>query len=137
MNIFRRNASRQRVERLIREGVGLNEASWTLPGGEVTDGLHEGIVAWVRESMAVMRRPHGIDQVAVAFACRDGDGQVVCSNSLGVVRPGAFYGPEGEDRIAAFLDDLGAVPTAQRREVVGALLSLGDLAYELNLPKAA
>jgi len=137
MNIFRRNASRQRVERLIREGVGLNEASWTLAGGEVTADLHEGIVAWVRESMAAMRRPYGIDQVAVALACRDDDGQVVCSNSLGVVRPSAFYGSEGDDRIAAFLGDLDAVPAGKRREVVGALLSLGDLAYELNLPKAA
>jgi hypothetical protein len=137
MSIFRRFSGRYRVERLIRDGVGVHEARWDLAAGEVTPALRDSIIGWARQAMGAMRRPYGIDHVAVALACRDEEGRVVCSNSLGVVRPAAFYGDEAQDRVEAFLDDLDAIPQARRREVVGALLSLGDLAYEMGLTKAA
>lgn len=139
MQFLRKRQTRDTVEQLIRQGVGLREASWDLPA----DGGHEGreltdrIVEWLRAAMGEMRRPYGLDQVAVALACRDGAGRVVCSNSLGVLRPGAFYGAAGLDRIAAFLDDVKSVPRGEGREIVGSVLSLGDIAYEMDLARAA
>jgi hypothetical protein len=138
MHVFRRSNTRQKVERLIREGVGIREASWDVEQGEHPHPhLVEAIAHWIRTSMGEMRRPYGIDQIAVALACRDDQGRVVCSNSLGVVKPALFYGEGGAERIAAFLDDVSAVPGDSRREIVGAVLSLGDIAYHMELPRAA
>ena len=139
MQLSRKRQTRDTVEQLIRRGVGLREASWELTGdgGHGRHELTDRIVEWLRAAMGEMRRPYGLDQVAVALACRDGEGRVVCSNSLGVLRPGAFYDESGSDRIAAFLDDVKAVPYGQRREIVGAVLSLGDIAHEMELARAA
>lgn len=139
MGFLRKPTPHRRVEQLIRRGVGIHEASWALP--EPTDAappeLVEEIVGWVRRSMGEMRRPYGIDQVAFALACRDSSGTVLCSNSLGVIRPEVFYGPTGAERVAAFFDDVRAVRDRNPDEVVGALLSLGDLAYEIDSSRAA
>ncbi|MGE5595610.1 MAG: hypothetical protein ACM3S1_06185 [Hyphomicrobiales bacterium] len=132
---LRKFSSRRRVERLIREGVGLRESTWPIPPDAeelTTDELITPIVEWVRMAMGEMRRPNGIDHVALALACRDATGRVVCSNSFGVVRPGVFYDDAGLDQVAAFMADVEAVPRERRREIVGALLSLGDIAYELQ-----
>jgi hypothetical protein len=138
MHFVRRFLARRRVEELIREGVGVHEACWRVPAGEGDHHrLVEPILQWVRDSMVGMRRPYGIDHVALALACRDARGQIRCSNSSGVIRPAAFYSDDGRARIAAFLDDVDSVPADARTEVVAAVLSLGDLAYELDLPKAA
>ena len=139
MPFFRKRQTRDNVEQLIRRGVGVREATWELSAesGHERHELADRIVEWVRGAMGEMRRPYGLDQVAVALACRDAEGRVVCSNSLGVLRPGAFYGEFGSDRIAAFLDDVKSVPRGQRREIVGAVLSLGDIAYEMDLARAA
>lgn len=137
---FRSQSTRHQIERLIRDGVGVREAAWPVPGhagAPAPEALVGPIVQWVRESMAAMRRPYGIDHVALALACRDGDGRVVCSNSFGVVQPATFYQDDGPERVAAFIGDLSAVPPGSRREIVGALLSLGDIAYELGVPRAA
>lgn len=131
---FKKYAARRRIERLLHDGVGLRETSWDLAGDGIprdTQDLIAPILDWVREAMAEMRRPNGIDQVALALACRDEDGRVLCSNSFGVLRPGAFYANDGVDRVTAFMADVEAVPREQRREIVGALLSLGDIAYEM------
>ncbi|MBI5949235.1 MAG: hypothetical protein HY875_13950 [Chloroflexi bacterium] len=135
MLFFRKRTTQTRVERLIREGVGVRESAWALPNlqdRQAADGLATEIVSWVRDGMGQMRRPYGIDHVALALACRDRAGDVLCSNSLGVVRPGAFYREEGPAAIAAFFDDLRAIPAPGGSEVVGALLSLGDIAYRLG-----
>lgn len=140
MKFFRRDSARLNVERLIRGGVGVRETRWALPDSNLdgeTHTLTASILGWVREAMAEMRRPYGIDHIAVAFACRDATGNVVCSNSLGVLRPGAFYGAEGEGRITAFLDDVEAVAPQRRHEIVGAVLCLGDVAYAMQTPRAA
>lgn len=139
MGFLRRPTPHRRVEQLIRRGVGIHEASWALPAesGCAPHELVEEIVGWVRRSMGEMRRPYGIDQVAFALACRDSSGTVLCSNSLGVIRPEAFYGPTGTDRITAFFADVQAVRDRNPDEVVGALLSLGDLAYEIDSSRAA
>ena len=137
---FRKSTGQKRLSALIKEGVGIREARWPTP--DVIDDTSRGVVAesilqWVWNAMGEMRRPYGIDHVAVALACRDTAGRVVCSNSLGVVKPGVFYTPDGMARIEAFLDDVSEVPAHSRVEIVGALLSLGDVAYELELRKAA
>jgi hypothetical protein len=140
MLAFRKFLTRRRLQHLIRNGVGVRESAWELPPDDdapTRAAIVEEIAGWVRQAMGEMRRPYGIDHVALALACRDASGRIVCTNSLGVVRPGAFYGAEGRDRISAFFDDLSSVPSAARRQVVGALLSLGDLAYELDIARAA
>ncbi len=135
-----KHLTRRRLQRLIRDGIGVRESAWALPPLDDAPGrarVVQEITGWVRASMGEMRRPYGIDHVALALACRDASGRIVCTNALGVIRPKAFYGDEGVDRITAFMDDLRSVPAAPRREVVGALLSLGDLAYELEFARAA
>lgn len=134
---FRRSKARRRFERLVRQGVGVREGHWPVPGSTPPEGegepLADAIITWVREAMGEMRRPNGVDYVALALACRDASGRVQCSNTFGVVRPVAFYSGEGPEWVAAFLDDVEAVPPARRHEIVGALISVGDLVYELGV----
>ncbi len=140
MGFLRKPTPHRRVEQMIRRGVGIHEASWALPetqGEEAPPELVSEIVSWVRRSMGEMRRPHGIDHVAFALACRDDRGEVLCSNSLGVIRPEIFYSEEGPARVAAFFHDVHAVRERNPGEVVGALLSLGDLAFEMESARAA
>jgi len=137
--IRRWNATR-RLVKAVRQGVGLQEATWIMPppGDDAAAALVvDEIAGWVREAMATMRRPYGIDHVAVALACRDAAGKVVCSNSLGVVRPAAFYGADGPARLRAFLDDAFFAGPGEGAEIIAAMLSLGEVAYELNGEKAA
>ena len=137
---FRRTNPQRRIEEAIRRGVGVTEFSWLAPKADDADArrsMLQTILVTVREAMSAMRRPYGIDHVALALACRDHNGKIVCANTLGVIRPASFYGPEGEARIAAFLDDVEAVPAASRAWIDGALLSVGDLAFELSTAKAA
>lgn len=137
---FRKPTRTGQLSQLIKRGVGISERRWTAP--DVEDDAQRGVFAdrvrdWICEVMGGMRRPYGIDHVAVALVCRNAKGEVVCSNALGVMRPMAFYTPEGQDRITAFLDDVRSVPASDRHEIVGALLSLGDVAYRMQLEKAA
>jgi hypothetical protein len=135
----RRPSTQKRVERLIRDGVGVREAAWELAPatGKDLERVASGIVEWVRQAMGDMRRPYGIDHVALALAARDDAGHVLCTNAMGVVRPASFYGGDGMARILAFLDDAEGLRGDRPVRVSGALLSLGDLAFELNLAHAA
>ena len=139
MRFLRGPSPHRRVQQLIRRGVGIHEASWAWPAASesAAPDLVEEIIGWVRRSMGEMRRPYGIDQVAFALACRDSSGTVLCSNSLGVIRPEVFYSAAGADRVAAFFEDVRAVRDRNPNEVVGALLSLGDLAYEIDSARVA
>ncbi|MCE7929150.1 MAG: hypothetical protein HUU14_07055 [Dehalococcoidia bacterium] len=140
MPFFRRGAAERRVAEAIRQGIGVREFTWEAPAAGDTHARRraiEAILASIREAMGSMRRPYGINHVAVALACRDHQGRVVCSNTLGVLRPESFYGDGSEARIAAFLDDVESVPGERRARIDGALLSLGDLAFELSLRTAA
>lgn len=131
---FGKAKTHRRVARLIRDGVGVREASWPLPplADCRGDDIAREVVAWVRQEMGGMRRPYGIDHVALALACKDGRGRVVCSSSLGVVRPTSFYSPEGSAGVEAFLGDARRIIGDGPGEMVGALLSLGDIAFELD-----
>lgn len=128
--LFRKLAAQRNVERLIRCGVGLREHSWLAPASSF-DGLETAISAWLRQVVAEMRRPYGIDQVVVALACRDSSGRTLCTNSFGVVRPSVFYTDEGPDRLRSFFSDATVVADRDAREIVVALLSLGEIAYAL------
>ena len=80
MALFRKFTTHRKVERLIRDGVGVREASWRLEDGqrsEHVDALVDDVVAWVRSSMGGMRRPYGIDHVALALAARDESGSAL------------------------------------------------------------
>ena len=149
MALFGRSTAHRKVERLIRDGVGVREACWPIDaaGSGTADALVDDVIGWVRSSMGAMRRPYGIDHVALALAARDEGGRVVCSNSLGVLRPGSFYADEGAEPARASLRAArrptparpgapAAAPPPTRHgrpgEMVGALLSLGDIAFELN-----
>lgn len=128
-----------RLAEAVRSGVGVTECTWDLPGRmePATAQLVPEIVDWVRETMSGMRRPYGIDHVAFALACRDRSGRIVCSSALGVMRPAVFYTDEGEDHVASFLSDVRFASPGDGAEIVGALLSLGDVAYELGIGQAA
>lgn len=134
MALFGRFSTHRKVERLIRDGVGVREACWRLESdhSQNCDALVEDVVDWVRTAMGDMRRPYGIDHIALALAARDDSGRVICSNSLGVLRPASFYANEGAEQVRAFLGDAGRVLAGGSGEMIGALLSLGDIAYELN-----
>ena len=134
MALFSRFSTHRKVEHLIRNGVGVREASWDIPGygAEAKDALVDDVIDWVRAAMGEMRRPYGIDHVALALAARDVRGTVLCSNSLGVLRPARFYANEGPEQVRAFLGDAERAMRGQRGEMVGALLSLGDIAFELK-----
>ncbi len=140
MPFFSRLPVQRRIERLIRQGVGVREARWDLelpPSPDDARNVAESIVAWVRLSMGNMRRPYGIDHVALALAARDSRGRVACSTSLGVLRPLSFYGEGPAAEVAAFLGDVARACPAGQVELVGALLSLGDIAFELHGREAA
>lgn len=104
---------------------------------EATGQAVAQIVDWMRESAAGMRRPYGLDHVAVAFACRNADGRVICSNALGVVRPGLFYSEEGGRRVRDFLADAWHAGPTEGARIIGALLCLGEVAHELGISQAA
>lgn len=138
MSMFRRISARRKVEGLIRDGVGLQENRWPAPRTDSeAERLSADILEWVRGSMGGMRRPYGINHVALALACRDSEGKVLVTNALGVARPETYWGHEGAERINGFLGDVESIPPRQRTEVVGALLSLGDLAYAIHEARAA
>lgn len=134
MAFLSRFSTHRKVERLIRSGVGVREASWDLASYDsaTKDALVSDVIEWVRSAMGEMRRPYGIDHVALALAARDEGGRVLCSNSLGVLRPASFYATEGPEQVRAFLGDAERVMRGQPGEMVGALLSLGDIAFELQ-----
>lgn len=136
----RRYFATRRLTRAVRQGIGIQEQSWAMPpagDADAADSAIADIVDWAREAVSTMRRPYGLDHVAVAFACRDSDGRVLCSNALGVVRPGMFYSDEGETRVRDFLADAWHTRPAEGAQIVGAILSLGEVAHELGISRAA
>jgi hypothetical protein len=133
---------RSRIEASIRAGTGLSKADWMVTGDPIDAGsieqLNEDITEWCRERIAEIRRPYGIDQLALALACARPGGDPLASTTFGVFRPIDFYSEDGiADRIEAFLRDLPL--TRLNAEVAGgasgirfaaALFSWGDVARE-------
>ena len=128
---------RQRIEASIREGVGLSKHEWTL-AAPILDremaALSEVVVewVWVRMRAGEMRRPHSIDQCALALACAHPGGRPLASTSFGVFRPVDLYADGGiPDRVMAFLEGLSLPTLNEGGEPVrfaAALFSWGDVA---------
>lgn len=102
---------RRRIEDSIRAGTGLSKADWTLDGPTIEpaaiDQLIEDVTDWCRERIASIKRPYGIDQLALALACATPGGDPLASKTFGVFRPIDFYSEDGiDDRIGAFLREV-------------------------------
>jgi hypothetical protein len=133
---------RRRIEESIRAGTGLSKADWTLNGPEVAsvdiDQLVLDVDEWCRERIASIRRPYGIDQLALALACATPGGDPLASKTFGVFRPVEFYSEDGiAERMETFLrevplDRLNAELTAGASGIrfAAALFSWGDVARE-------
>src|SRR5258708_1760216 len=97
MRFLRNQRAKREIERLIRQGVGVHERSFVWLAGDATRAaLADAAMSWMRSEAGRMRRPYGVDQMVVAMACRNGRGQLICTNSFGVIRPTAFYDDEGK-----------------------------------------
>jgi hypothetical protein len=133
---------RRRIEQSIRSGTGLSKADWTLSGPAVAsddiDQLVTDVGEWCRERIASIRRPYGIDQLALALACASPGGDPLASKTFGVFRPIDFYSEDGvADRVETFLRE---VPVEQLNaelasgasgiRFAAALFSWGDVARE-------
>jgi len=133
---------RRRIEQSIRAGTGLSKQDWMLAGPMIEpsaiEGLFEDVDGWCRERIASMRRPYGIDQLALAFACAIPGGDPLASKTFGVFRPVDFYSADGVgDRLATFLreiplEQLNAELDAGASGIrfAAALFSWGDVARE-------
>lgn len=105
---------------------------------EAIDQLVEDVVEWCRDRIASIRRPYGIDQLALALACATPGGDPLASKTFGVFRPVDFYSDEGiGDRVEAFLrevpvEELNAQLEAGASGIrfAAALFSWGDVARE-------
>ena len=133
---------RSRIRESIRAGTGLSKADWVLDGPTIepaaVDQLIEDITTWCRERIATIRRPYGIDQLALAVACAPPGGDPLASRTFGVFRPVDFYAEDGiPDRIGEFVraippDRLNAEIAAGASGIrfAAALFSWGDIARE-------
>jgi hypothetical protein len=139
MFLFRNPGIHSRVRSLIGNGVGVCQRTWPVDDARADrEELSAAVIDWVRECMSTMRRPNGVDQVALALACRDDDREPRCSASLGLLDPRDFYGERALNGINAFLDDVAGLPGAPvSREISGALVCLGDIAFALATDQAA
>lgn len=126
---------RDRIEASIREGVGLSKQEWLLAAPlrpSDIDTLAEAVVEWSRVRAGEMRRPHGIDQCALALACAHPGGAPLASTTFGVFRPIDLYADGGiPERVTAFLEGLSLPALNEPGEPVrfaAALFSWGDVA---------
>jgi hypothetical protein len=133
---------RRRIEESIEAGTGLSKADWMLSGpaieGAAVDQLTADVTEWCRERIASIRRPYGIDQLALAIACATPGGDPLASKTFGVFRPIDFYNEDGiGDRVAAFLREIPVEQLNAELEAgasgirfAAALFSWGDVARE-------
>ena len=139
---WRPDPVRRRIEESIRAGTGLSKGDWTLDapsiGSAQIDRLAEDMRDWCRERIASIRRPYGIDQLALAVACATPGGDPLASTTFGVFRPVDFYSDEGiGDRLEAFLRQVPLDALNRELEAgapgirfAAALFSWGDVARE-------
>jgi hypothetical protein len=128
-------ALRARVEASIREGVGLSKQEWLLASPILPyemDTLAEAVIEWSRVRAGESRRPHGIDQFALALACAHPGAAPIASTTFGVFRPIELYTDGGiPDRVRLFLEGLPLEMLNDLGEAVrfaAALFSWGDVA---------
>lgn len=115
----------------MRRGVGVREASWVLPPPGGDGAFVEAVRAWIAECGAAMRRPHGVDHVALALSCRDPGGLVRCSAAFAIRPLGEYLGPRGEHDLLGFLRD-ARFAAPEGGTVKAVFLSMGDLLTALE-----
>ena len=138
---FRPPTLRNSVEDSIRRGTGLHKGEWLLEDGradeEALASVAADLVEWCQERIAGTRRPHGIDQLALAVACAEPEGAVIASHTFGVFRPVNFYEDGGiGQQVEQFVRALSSAPGGSAPggngplRVAVALFSWGDVARE-------
>ncbi|MEE9277265.1 MAG: hypothetical protein V3V06_02540 [Dehalococcoidia bacterium] len=137
LGLLRPSSAMERlVARSLRDGVGVHRNVWRLTelplsAADLTT-LASDVASWVEAEMGVTRRPYGIDHMAVGLACATPSGEQIASLSLGVFRPGDYYGDGGtREQIEAFVRGLPVEEINQKNapvRVAAALFSWGDLA---------
>ena len=126
----------RRIEEGIRAGIGLHREQWLIeemPLGEPSlRSLAAKIAGWCQETIAGTRRPHGVDQLALAVACAHPGGEALAAASFGLFRPADYYRADGvADELSRFVIGLTGADFANDTEPVrfaAALFSWGDLA---------
>ncbi|HJN93351.1 MAG TPA: hypothetical protein QGF05_11595 [Dehalococcoidia bacterium] len=126
----------RRVERSLKQGVGMYRQTWRLDGGpidaETLPALSSRVDAWVEEAMSRTRRPYGVDQMAFAIACGPAVGEPIKRATFAAFRPSDFYGAGGiKEQIDAFIGELSVDEInrqAPHAQLAAALFSWGDLA---------
>lgn len=135
---FRRKSMDIKVREALETGIGLYHSNWEMTAGAEKPGLRpdragKAVIDWCRETMAVMRRPYGIDHVTFAVSLLDGENQEVDRAGFGVLRPTDFYG-EGMavrqlEEVFEVWQSRGLLSRARRLSAV--MFSWGDMTREL------
>ncbi len=133
---FRRRSIEQEIEACIRAGTGLRQEQWLWTEGPIgSDDLasfSDAIVEWCVRTMGSLRRPYGIDQVALSVACAHPGRPPLASVTFGVFRPLDFYHDDGpRQQLESFVRGLdprklNAPPDPIR--FAAALFSWGEIA---------
>lgn len=110
----------------------MREATWALPAPEAQDAFLAQVRRWLEECGAQMRRPNGVDHVALALSCRDPAGSVRCSASFGIRPLAEYLGPAGERELRGFLRDAQFAAPEGGGVVKAVLVSMGDLIVALE-----
>jgi hypothetical protein len=135
---FRPDPVRRRVEASLQRGTGLHRGEWLLAAEDIdaqtAARVSDDILEWCRERMSAMRRPYGIDQMALAVACAEPGSVPLASQTFGVFRPADFYREDGvAERVSAFVSGIDLSSAAgfeQGLRFAAALFSWGDVARE-------
>ncbi len=132
---FRSESLREQVEASIRAGTGLRNGEWLAEAGlhspQDRAAIADAVVAWCQQTIAQTRRPYGIDQLALAVACAEPEGNAIASATFGVFRPVEFYAPDGvSERVHAFVCGVETDAIAGPVRFAAALFSWGDVARE-------
>ncbi len=114
-----------------RNGHGVYVEEWWLPAViEHDEDALEPLLAWLRQTLAHCRRPHGIDQFDLAIAASVGEHGRVRSASFRDLQPALLYsGSALAGRIAAFLQAGEPAQAEASVRVAMALFSWGDAAH--------
>lgn len=133
---WRRRSIERQIEACIRSGTGLHQEQWlcdALPiEREALVDLSGQISEWCLRTMASLRRPYGIDQVALSVACAHPGNPPLATVTFGVFRPLEFYADEGpRQQLESFVQGIDVHKLNARPDPVrfaAALFSWGDIA---------
>ncbi|HWO94114.1 MAG TPA: hypothetical protein VNL92_05060 [Dehalococcoidia bacterium] len=136
--LFRRRAIERQIEKCIRDGTGLRQEQWVWPesdaiGEDDLAVMSDAIVQWCRDTMAGLRRPHGIDHVALSVACAHAGSPPMASMTLEVFRPLDFYQEGGpREQLETFIRGLDVQTLNEPRHPIrfaAALFSWGEVTW--------